>query len=226
MKKGIFGVLCLILGYCLYNLLLVHEALIQIEHKEPLHIISENSSSIHTEQNENGFVTDIILPSGVFYRQMQLTVKSDIPQNAVIKFAGPKVIYRNSYKKYIIYYKNVNITHVNTDEILPKVKTVSFLKPLSCSVDNLTTVTVDFAYKTGFVLRNMSLVCFIMSIPILLFLIGYIAIFLYKSKRVRNTLSYCFDSEDFLSLVINSYRNIRNEYKICFWINFILLNIV
>lgn len=224
MKKGIFAVLLIAFVYCILNLLVVHETLIQIEHKEPLHVIAQNALHINTEKSEHGYLTDIILPSKIFYNHAHIEIKTDTPQNAVIKFAGPKVKNKDTYKKYIIGYKNI---HVNNEEILSKVKTVSFLTPFNYSIDNLSDVTIDFEYKTDFVLRNMSLVHFICSIILLLLILIFI-IRQNKIVLVRNAVRFynVLASENFLILAINGYKKISKEYKICFWVNFLVLNIV
>lgn len=225
MKKGIFGILCIIFIYCCYNLLVVHDTLIQIEHDKPLNVTIQNSASIHTEQNEKCFVTDIILPSGVFYKHAQIEIKSDIPQNVVIKLSGPKVEYKNTYKKYTIDYKNIDI---NAEKNLPIFKTTSFLRPFNYSLDNLTSTAVNFDYKTDFVLRNMSLIHFISIIVISFIMVWYGVSYLYQHawhKKIQFFFLACFNTNDFLQLIINGYKNIKKEYKLFFWLNFIVLNV-
>lgn len=226
MKKGILGILFVIFIYCAFHLLAFHETLVQIEHSEPLQVSCQNALNINTEKTENGFITDIVLPSGIIYRQAQLEIKSDVQQNAVIKLAGPRVAYKDTYKKYTIDYK---IVIVNGEIVQLSDITASFLKPLSYSIDNLSMAKVLFSHKTNFVLRNMSIAYLSSMIVTLLVILGYSAFIMYHSMAARTVVFNWYNivtSKELLLLIVAKYKNIRKEYKICFWVNFLTLNIV
>ena len=226
MKKSFFNRVILFIFiilsiYCIKNLIVVHETLIQIEHKEPLSVISQNAVNIYTENSENRYITNIILPSEIFTKYEQIKIKSDIKQNILLKLSGPKVAYKDSYKKYKIVYDNVCI---NSKAILPNA-TASFLSPFCYEIENAANITLSFDYKTGFVLRNMSFLC-LFGFVIMFLMLMYNGYIIFQNERVCNFCSCHFYSSDFSFLVINGYKNIKREYKIAFWVNFIVLNVV
>lgn len=206
--------------YCIKNLIVTHEALVQIEHEEPLSVASQNAVNIHTENSGNGYITNVILPSGIFTANEKLEIKSNTKQNVVFKLSGPKVAYKDSYKKYKIVYDNVR---VNNEMILLNV-TASFLEPFHSRVENAENVIINFDYKTGFVLRNMSIINLVVAVILVISIVVYS---ISQSTAICNFIKYNkLNCNDISLLTVSLYKNIRKEYKMVFWINLITLTIV
>lgn len=222
MKKCALGILLLCLIYCLTNLFVVHEAVVQIEHKNPLQIISQNALQINTEQEENGYLTKLIFPSCFLYTHAQIELKSGEEQNAVIQFSAPQQRDENSEKNYIIYYNKLTVN----EKFIKNAAFASFIKPYSYSLNNLTTATVAFEYKTDFSLCNMSL--FYLACSLVLFVVIAAGICCFNLTVRNSILKGCqaLNSKNYVLCAVTGYKNIRKEYKITFWINFLTLNIV
>lgn len=179
MKKYIIGLFSLILIiYCFMNLLIVHEALIQIEHTAPLQIISQDAQTVTTEKNENGFITSILIPSELFWKHGHFEIRSDVIQNMLIKLSGPNA----QDTKYTITYKDFL---VNNTSMLQQSKTVNFLSPFDYQINELKNGEIDFTYKTDFILYNMSIFHFIGIIFISLATFMYIGL----KKTIKRDLA-------------------------------------